>query len=527
MYVARSSGISLAFTLSLGSLVSTLGAQAALWTVQAPSTDSFVTALDAGLDVSGDGIPDVLVGAMGPIAGTGNGSAQIRHGANGAILFSVSGPSAGSFFGRSVALLGDLDGDSRSEFAVGAPSHLAGQGRLTVYSGADASAVFTRDGDASQTLMGNFVQRLGDLDQDGVSDFVIGYRVGSTETNDIVSGATFTVIRTHGGRVSRADDIDSDGRDDYFLATSTALLVLDGASGAVVVSTNLVGTLIQNPMVVGDVDGDGLLDYAFNDVSPGGPFGGGSATRRLASGADGSVLSAWASSTTEFLVPGGDFNGDCRADGLRMIQFTMGPNCQVISGSDGTALSNWTGLITPIGGLHSIADAGDIDNDGFPEAVAGVGTMTASANPGTLQMIDFGFTGTRAAFATLGTACPGSAGNLALVKGLGCPRLGESIGLMARNTLPSTPMALNLGMPIDVNLDFVGLPGCTAVASADGFSLFGAASVDGVFSTPMFAVPVDPALLGVELAAQALAVDVAANAAGLVASRGLLIRIGS
>jgi len=37
----------------------------------------------------------------------------------------------------------------------------------------------------------------------------------------------------------------------------------------------------------------------------------------------------------------------------------------------------------------------------------------------------------------------------------------------------------------------------------------------------------DVSLLGVELAAQAIAVDAGANAAGLVALRGLLVHIGS
>ncbi len=81
-------------------------------------------------------------------------------------------------------------------------------------------------------------------------------------------------------------------------------------------------------------------------------------------------------------------------------------------------------------------------------------------------------------------------------------------------------------MPISVPLDAAGLPGCTAVASGDGFNLFGAASAAGKFSTPNFTVPNDVSLLGVELAAQAIAVDAGANAAGLVASRGLLVLWG-
>lgn len=101
------------------------------------------------------------------------------------------------------------------------------------------------------------------------------------------------------------------------------------------------------------------------------------------------------------------------------------------------------------------------------------------------------------------------------------------MGLVARNLLPSTPLALDLAMPISVPLDTAGLPGYFAVASSDGFSLFGAALGDGDFSTPSFTVPNDASLLGVELAAQAIAVDAAANAAGLVASRGLSVRIGN
>ncbi|HKB16514.1 MAG TPA: integrin alpha, partial [Planctomycetota bacterium] len=63
---------------------------------------------------------------------------EVRSGANGSLLFSLSGATAGSGYGASVAGTGDVNGDGVSELAVGvpcaSPGGLAGAGQASLSS---------------------------------------------------------------------------------------------------------------------------------------------------------------------------------------------------------------------------------------------------------------------------------------------------------------------------------------------------------------------------------------------------------
>jgi len=78
----------------------------------------------AGLgDVDGDGVSDIAIGV--PFAPQGSvqmGRAELRSGADGALLYTVDGDAALDHAGWALAPLGDLDGDGRGDFAVGLPT---------------------------------------------------------------------------------------------------------------------------------------------------------------------------------------------------------------------------------------------------------------------------------------------------------------------------------------------------------------------------------------------------------------------
>ncbi len=77
---------------------------------------------DAGDDVNGDGVPDLLLGFPNDSSvAKSAGLVRVVSGKDGAKLFELRGSAANEEFGRSVAFVGDIDGDHRADFAIGAP----------------------------------------------------------------------------------------------------------------------------------------------------------------------------------------------------------------------------------------------------------------------------------------------------------------------------------------------------------------------------------------------------------------------
>ena len=95
---------------------------------------------DAG-DLTGDGVPDVLLGAPGADGwGLCSGWARVYSGAGRALVLDLDGGPNSGGYGIAVDGLGDLDGDGAGDFAVGGSSFVVpgfGQpGRVYVYSAA-------------------------------------------------------------------------------------------------------------------------------------------------------------------------------------------------------------------------------------------------------------------------------------------------------------------------------------------------------------------------------------------------------
>lgn len=71
-------------------------------------------------DVDGDGTPDVIIGSPTQWDAQRPGRARVHSVKSGGLITQVEGDFGWDFFGESVASAGDLDGDGRSEFLVGA-----------------------------------------------------------------------------------------------------------------------------------------------------------------------------------------------------------------------------------------------------------------------------------------------------------------------------------------------------------------------------------------------------------------------
>ncbi len=197
-----------------------------IWSVSGTWTSRFGSSLDGGRDVDGDGTPDFIVGAPEFDVGSpfdNRGRAVVYSGATGQVIHEVQGGGLNYMLGTSVALLGDLSGDGKSEFAVGAPFAAANRGQATIHDGATASVIHTIDGAASGDEFGAAIARIDDVTNDGVADVLIGapYHSFSQEGRlYCVSGATgstaWTVDGTQpsehfGHAVASLGDVNGDG----------------------------------------------------------------------------------------------------------------------------------------------------------------------------------------------------------------------------------------------------------------------------------------------------------------------------
>jgi hypothetical protein len=86
------------------------------------ANDQLGASVSGGGDVDGDGVSDIIAGAMYTNEGAflQSGSAYLWSGATGELLKTFQGASMGDSFGSSVAFIGDVDGDQLEDFAIGA-----------------------------------------------------------------------------------------------------------------------------------------------------------------------------------------------------------------------------------------------------------------------------------------------------------------------------------------------------------------------------------------------------------------------
>jgi hypothetical protein len=146
------------------------GATGALMrTIHGSGGSHFGAALAAGLDVTGDGVHDLIIGA--PHAATNGaecGSAYVYSGAaldDGGLLLPARawhGPIAGAHFGAAVALVHDLNADGDADVIVGAPDYEFfpfgnDNGQFRVYSGETGELLGYRSGLDNEHLGGSFV----------------------------------------------------------------------------------------------------------------------------------------------------------------------------------------------------------------------------------------------------------------------------------------------------------------------------------------------------------------------------------
>ncbi|RMH02575.1 MAG: hypothetical protein D6702_08430 [Planctomycetota bacterium] len=221
------------------------------------------------------------------------GLAVAVSGATGAVLYTFPGFHLHSHFGYSVAGPGDLNGDGVPDIAVGGygveTTSKNNTGAVIAYSGADGSQIWRYDGQRAEAHRGEALAPAGDFDGDGVPDLLDGSQrsvgkpyaryAGAVLVHSGVDGSPLYEIRGSdpfqglGAAVAPAGDIDGDGLDDFLVGSPGSdpkgqldageVLVLAGGSGALLhrfVGTGYLDNLGRGVAGGRDLDGDGRLD---------------------------------------------------------------------------------------------------------------------------------------------------------------------------------------------------------------------------------------------------------------------------
>ena len=312
--------------------------------------DRFGVSVSGAGDIDGDGRADLFVGASSGGA-NGGGYARVLSGRDGSVLYNFDGEGRGGFFGRSVSGAGDVNGDGIPDLIVGAIrafTSIGNGGTVRVFSGGDGSVLHIFDGDKSFDGFGASVSGAGDVDGDGRADLIVGAINDDPNGNDsgsarVLSGRDGSILYNFNGdgsgdefgnSVSCAGDVNGDGRadlivgaalDDHNGPSSGSVRVLSGVDGRVLYNFNGDGSgdeFGESVSDAGDINGDGIDDFIV-----GAQFGGAN---------DGGYARVFVSQVL----------GDCNQDGA--VNFLdIGPFIAIVSSNDflGQADVNEDGMV--------------------------------------------------------------------------------------------------------------------------------------------------------------------------------------
>jgi FG-GAP repeat protein len=315
--------------------------------------------------------------------------------------------------GRAVTDVGDIDGDGYAEVFAGAPlNDVTGSdaGLARLYNGDTGFQMWEWDGQAGQDQLGFALSGAGDVNGDGTPDLMVaspradfsGQGAGRVR---VYSGRGWSQLYTLDGRASKdlygtsvsdLGDVDFDGFDDFAIGAlqwedglfpgpgNGYVEVYSGRSGSLLYSfdgakaNDWLGASVAGP---GDVNLDGYNDILVGaygmDIN-----GNKSGSVMLYSGLDGSVIyqfngDAQGDKLGISVHAAGDVNNDGYPDMIAGahnsdVNASNAGMARVYSGIDGSTLYTWYGSNAEDLFGMSVGGGADIDGDGYDDLVVGV-----------------------------------------------------------------------------------------------------------------------------------------------------------
>jgi hypothetical protein len=254
------------------------------------------------------------------------------------VLLEIDGDSSGDQFGWIARSIGDVDRDGVFDFVTSAPTRNVGgpnAGRVSAYSSRTGKLLWNADGKPGEQL-GTGLESAGDVDGDGAEDVIAGAPyAGRAYVYSGRDGRTLFTLRAEndsdafGQHVSSAGDVDHDGHADFLVGAP---------------SNNAGGRGAGRAYLYSGRDGHLLLTL----------------TGERAGDAFGSTVGGYSDAKRTFIVVGAPSAGGGKAgrtyvyDGL-----SQKPKFIIESDSTGNAL-----------GAMFVSVMGDVDGDGVPDIYA-------------------------------------------------------------------------------------------------------------------------------------------------------------